>query len=68
MKEEFDNRLIKFKPLIEETIHAAVKDAKVDLKDVGDVELIGSALRVPIIKDYITEILKVSWIVNATRL
>eukprot|EP01022_Parablepharisma_sp_SALTPOND_P008074 TRINITY_DN135161_c0_g1_i1.p1 TRINITY_DN135161_c0_g1~~TRINITY_DN135161_c0_g1_i1.p1 ORF type:complete len:863 (-),score=125.78 TRINITY_DN135161_c0_g1_i1:1816-4404(-) len=57
-REEFEKRLIKFKPRVEAVIKVALKDAKMDLKDVDEVELVGSALRVPIIKDMISNALK----------
>ena len=51
---------MKFQPRIEETIQAALKDAKLELKDLDDVELLGSGLRVPFMKDTISAIFKVS--------
>ncbi len=54
-REELEERLVKFKPRITETIQAALKDAGMDLHSINDVEIIGSGLRVPIIKNIIAE-------------
>ena len=52
----------KFRPRIEAVINAALKDAKLKLKDINDIELLGSGLRVPAIKDIISDITKVRFI------
>jgi len=57
-KEELNKRLEKYQPRIEATIKAALDEAKLAVNDVDDVELIGSGLRVPAIKDMISDVLK----------
>jgi len=57
-REEFEQRLEKFRPRITAVIQAAIQDSKLSYSDIDDVELIGSAHRVPIVKTIISDALK----------
>lgn len=56
-REEFEEELPPFKARIELVINKALKEANLKLEDIDDIELMGGALRVPKILEYIQELL-----------